>query len=95
MTGLLSSQGFCSGLNRVGKSLQRVHPGYHQRRQTLTHRQTNPIPYIARYYGEKLHIDQSEKLGRLWCHTCMCYRWVFWENHVTHLHAHQEQCGDL
>lgn len=62
MAGLLASQGYSTGLRRVGESLQRVHPGYHHRRQTLTHRQTNPTPYIARYYGEKLHVDQNEKL---------------------------------
>ncbi len=26
------------------------------------HRQVNPIPYTATYFGEKLHIDQNEKL---------------------------------
>lgn len=33
----------------------------HIRRQTGTERQTNPLPYKARYFGEKLHIDQNEK----------------------------------
>ena len=23
----------------------------------------NPVPYQARYFGHKLHIDQNEKLG--------------------------------
>lgn len=62
MTGLLRAQGFPSGQRRVGSSLRRVHPGYHQTRQSLTQRQTNPTPYFARYFGEKLHIDQNEKL---------------------------------
>ncbi len=26
------------------------------------YRQVNPIPYTATYFGEKLHIDQNEKL---------------------------------
>ena len=62
MTGLLSSQGFRVAQSQVGDALRSVHPVYHRQRQTLTERQTNPCPYIARYYGEKLHIDQNEKL---------------------------------
>ena len=46
-------------LHRVELELH-VHPVYHRQRQTLTERQTHN--YIARYYGEKLHIDQNEKL---------------------------------
>ena len=53
MTGFLSSQGFPTGQRRVGSALRRVHPAYHQARQSLTQRQTNPSPYIARYYGKK------------------------------------------
>ena len=62
MTGFLSSQGFRCAQKRVGASLHRVHPGYHVRRQTGTERQINPIPYQAKYFGEKLHVDQNEKL---------------------------------
>ena len=62
MAGLLSAQGFRSAQSRVGDALRRVNPGYHGRRLTLTQRQTNPSPYIAQYYGEKLHVDQNEKL---------------------------------
>jgi hypothetical protein len=47
---------------RVGISLRRVRPGYHRIRQFGAHRQLNPIPYYSRYFGEKLHIDQNEKL---------------------------------
>ena len=62
MTGLLSSQGFRCAQNRVGESLSRVNPDYHRERSVLTQRQINPTPYIARYFGEKLHVDQNEKL---------------------------------
>ena len=48
---------------RVGQSLARVAPTYNYRRQTRTERQTNPYPYVAEYYGHKLHIDQNEKLA--------------------------------
>ena len=62
MTGLLGAQGFRTAQSRVGDALRKVHPGYHSRRLNLTQRQTNPSPYIVQYFGEKLHIDQNEKL---------------------------------
>ncbi len=62
MTGMLASQGFRVSELRIGESLQRMNPGYHHKRQTRTERQTNPVPYRADYFGEKLHIDQNEKL---------------------------------
>ena len=61
MTGLLASQGLRVSEQRVGVSLQKVNPRYHQARQTATARQLNPIPYRADYFGHKLHIDQNEK----------------------------------
>ena len=30
-------------------------------RQILTHKQLNPIPYIANFYGENIHMDQNEE----------------------------------
>ncbi len=62
MTGLLTSQGIVCVESRVGRSLERVSSSYHERRRTRTERQTNPLPYRANYFGEKLHIDQNEKL---------------------------------
>ena len=62
MTGYLSSQGFRCGERRIGTSLARVAPTFHFQRVSTTHRQTNPIPYTALYFGEKVHIDQNEKL---------------------------------
>ena len=48
---------------RVGNSLKRTYPAFHSRRASSTHKRTNPIPYFARYVGEKLHVDQNEKFG--------------------------------
>lgn len=62
MTGLLWSKGIVVSEQWVGKSLAIVSPVYQQARQTATARQTNPIPYRADYFGQKLHIDQNEKL---------------------------------
>ena len=50
------------GSQRMGESLARVNPEHHQRRVTRTERQTNSIPYRAKYFGDKVHIDQNEKL---------------------------------
>ena len=47
---------------RIGKSLARVSPLYHQQRLQGAERQTNPSPYYAEYYGHKLNMDQNEKL---------------------------------
>ena len=62
MIGLLSAQGCHVGQNRLGASLQRVNPGQQIRRTVESERQRNPVPYTARYFGEKVHIDQNEKL---------------------------------
>lgn len=43
-------------------SLQRSFPAAHSRRNQTAGRPTNPIPYQANFYGQKLHVDQNEKL---------------------------------
>ena len=60
MVGVLASQGIHVGSQRVGQSLARVQPANHSRRADRTERQTNPIPYSAKYFGHKVHIDQNE-----------------------------------
>lgn len=62
MTGLLAADGYKVAEKRVGYSLKKVHPDYHQIRSTCTHNHINPVPYRAAYFGEKLHVDQNEKL---------------------------------
>ena len=62
LTGHLASEGIRCSEKRVGLSLRRVNPQYHSRRALNTHKQTNPIPYSANYFGHKVHIDQNEKL---------------------------------
>ena len=62
MTGLLASQGFKVSQTRVGESLRRTNPQYHQKRSTSTARLMNLIPYSADYFGHKVHIDQNKKL---------------------------------
>lgn len=62
MAGHLASQGIMCSEKRVGASLKRVAPQHHAVRESRAYRQTNPVPYTALYFGEKLHIDQNEKL---------------------------------
>jgi hypothetical protein len=47
---------------KISQSLLQVAPEAYERRKRDTHNKTNPIPYVAMYYGHKLHIDQNEKL---------------------------------
>lgn len=62
MSGLLAAQGVRCAEKRVGASLQRVDPSNHLKRQTGAERIANPLPYRADYFGQKIHIDQNEKL---------------------------------
>ena len=48
--------------DRVGVALKTVQPQYHSLRCQATARSLNPVPYKADYFGEKIHIDQNEKL---------------------------------
>ena len=59
---VLASQGIRAGSHHVSQSLARVNPVSHDKRRTRTERQTNPIPYSSKYFGNKVHIDQNEKL---------------------------------
>ena len=56
-------KGIKAGQRQISAVLPIVNPTYHHRRQSLTARQVNPIPYSASYFGHKLHADQNEKLG--------------------------------
>ena len=62
MCGFLASQGLKVSEARVGEALRVVRPDYHQMRVTGASGSLNPCPYRAEYFGEKLHIDQNEKL---------------------------------
>ena len=61
--GYLRSGGLHVSQRRVGAALSRVAPRPAQSRRAQTHRQLNPIPYRSDYFGQKLHLDQNEKLG--------------------------------
>ena len=48
--------------HRVAESLSRVAPIQHQQCQHSTQQLMNPIPYRVTAHGEKLHLDQNEKV---------------------------------
>ena len=62
MTGLLAAEGIRVCQLRVGRSLKRVDPENHSKRHRQLHRNTNPVPYRCEYFGEKIHVDQNEKI---------------------------------
>ena len=64
MTGYLHSKGTRISEHAVRLSLRRVAPESHDRRRQDIIDKTNPVPYVARYFGHKFHLDQNEKLIR-------------------------------
>ena len=52
------------GAHSVGRALKRVNPKQHRERQTSITLHLNPMLYFAEYFGNKLHLDQNEKLVR-------------------------------
>ena len=62
LKGVLESNGIKVSENRVAASLKRVAPLQYEQRRHDTMNNINPAPYIALYFGHKLHLDQNEKL---------------------------------
>ena len=62
ITRFLSSQSIRFSQVHIGAALKTITPECHARRQANAHRQTNPVPFAANYFGGKVHIDQNEKL---------------------------------
>ena len=61
MHGLLRSQGVQVSQSRLAAFLERVAPIQYAPRHHETNRMIKPLPYRARYFGEKLNLDQNEK----------------------------------
>ena len=64
MQGLLRANGLVVSQARIAASLRRVAPLQYHARCVNTSRMLNPSPYQAFHYGQKLHLDQNEKIGR-------------------------------
>ena len=62
LKGVLESKGIKVSESRVAESLRNVAPVQYDQRRNDTIDRLNPSPYIALYFGHKLHVDQNEKL---------------------------------
>lgn len=62
LTGYLRSNGIKISETSVGKVVKSITPVAVRERRMQADRQLNPKPYNADYFGQKLHIDQNEKL---------------------------------
>ena len=62
MQGLLRSNGIEVSQARLATSLRRVAPVQYHARCVDIYRVLNPAPYRVSYHGEKLHLDQNEKI---------------------------------
>ena len=63
MQGLLRSNGIEVSQSRIAAALRRVAPIQYFARRIDTYRMLNAFPYSAFYFGEKLHLDQNEKVA--------------------------------
>ena len=73
MKGYLESKGIKVSEHKVGSALQQVAPESYEKRRQNTVDKTNPIPYYARYFGHKIHLDQNEKLIQFGCTSLYAY----------------------
>ena len=62
LKGMLESKGIKVSESRVAESLLRVAPSQYDQRRNDTLDRLNPSMYNAVYFGQKVHIDQNEKL---------------------------------
>ena len=73
------------GEHSIGASLKRVAPESHEGRRQDTINKSNLIPYKANYFGDfgnKLHLDQNEKLIRYGLYTMGHRLCQNWKNHA-------------
>ena len=63
LTGYLRSKHLRVSESYVGKALCKVNPNAQHKRSVNSGRSLNPRVYKADYFGNKLHLDQNEKLA--------------------------------
>ena len=62
LTGYLRSKGTSISENTVAKVMKNIYPYHASERHFKAAWNLNPKPYHADYFGQKLHVDQNEKL---------------------------------
>lgn len=60
MKGVVVSRGYVVSEKRIAIALHKVAPEAYEARRHDTLDRLNPVPYVARYFGHKLHVDQNE-----------------------------------
>lgn len=68
MRGLLWSNGIEVSQSQIAAALRHVAPTQYCARQIDTYHMLNPFPYSASHLGEKLHLDQNEKVACIELH---------------------------
>ena len=63
LQGFLRSHGSIVSQDRIRLAMQQVAPGPMSIRRRISNQATNPHPYHANYFGDKIHFDQNEKLN--------------------------------
>lgn len=67
MCGALRAVGVAMSAPRVGRALNSANPFYQQLRRHNLAVQVNPQPYRSIAFGERMHMDQNEKLQPYGC----------------------------
>ena len=62
LTCYLRSMGTSISENAVAKVMKKIYPYHASEKHFKAARNLNPKPYHADYFGQKLHVDQNEKL---------------------------------
>ena len=62
LTGYLRSMGTSISENTVAKVMKKIYPCHASEKHFKAARNLNPKPYHVDYFGQKLYVDQNEKL---------------------------------
>ena len=62
LTGYLRSMGTSISENTIAKVMKKIYPYHASEKHFKAARNLNPKPYHADYFGQKLYVDQNEKL---------------------------------
>ena len=63
MYGVMKAKIINVGETKIGTILGDMNPEVQIKRQNVASRSLNPKVYNAKYFGDKLHYDQNEKMG--------------------------------
>ena len=71
MHGVMKAKGINVGKTKIGKLLVEINSEAQAKRQNVVCCSLNPKVYSTKYFGNKMHYDQNEKLGMFgFVHVC-------------------------